>query len=148
MSLAVGETPADEPPPRPRSPIAAIVLAVLAVAFTLWAAQDLILPVLLAMFLALVGNPIIRLLRRAYLPRFLAALLVLGLGIAGSALLAQQLVQPAAEWIREVPREFGQLAPRLRSLAKPVQDANKAAENIARAAGGENTSRPVQVVRT
>ena len=148
MSLAVGETPADERPPRPRSPIAAIVLAVLAVAFTLWAAQDLILPVLLAMFLALVGNPIIRLLRRAYLPRFLAALLVLGLGIAGSALLAQQLVQPAAEWIREVPREFGQLAPRLRSLAKPVQDANKAAENIARAAGGENTSRPVQVVRT
>ena len=147
MSLPAPEAPADERP-RPRSSAASIVLAVLAVAFTLWAAQDLILPVLLAMFLALVGNPIIRLLRRAYLPRFLAALLVLGLGIAGSALLAQQLVQPAAEWIREVPREFGQLAPRLRSLAKPVQDANKAAENIARAAGGENTSRPVQVVRT
>ena len=148
MSLAVGETPADEPPPRPRSPIAAIVLAVLAVAFTLWAAQDLILPVLLAMFLALVGNPIIRLLRRARLPRFLGALLVLAMGIAGSVLLAQQLVQPAGEWIRELPREIGQLAPKLRSLAKPVQDANKAAENIARAAGGENTSKPVQVVKT
>ena len=124
------------------------MLAVLAVAFTLWAAQDLILPVLLAMFLALVGNPIIRLLRRARLPRFLGALLVLAMGIAGSVLLAQQLVQPAGEWIRELPREIGQLAPKLRSLAKPVQDANKAAENIARAAGGENTSRPVQVVKT
>ena len=137
-----------ETPPRPRASMAALVLAVLAVGYTLWATQDLILPVLLAMFFALVGNPIIRLLRRAYLPRFLAALLVLGLGIAGSALLAQQLVQPAAEWIREVPREFGQLAPRLRSLAKPVQDANKAAENIARAAGGESTSKSVQVVKT
>ena len=124
------------------------MLAVLAVAFTLWAAQDLILPVLLAMFLALVGNPIIRLLRRARLPRFLGALLVLAMGIAGSVLLAQQLVQPAGEWIRELPREIGQLAPKLRSLAKPVQDANKAAENIARAAGGENTSKPVQVVKT
>ena len=107
-----------------------------------------LLPVLLAMFLALVGNPIIRLLRRARLPRFLGALLVLAMGIAGSVLLAQQLVQPAGEWIRELPREIGQLAPKLRSLAKPVQDANKAAENIARAAGGENTSKPVQVVKT
>ncbi|MFO1474491.1 MAG: AI-2E family transporter [Lysobacterales bacterium] len=147
MSLPAPEAPADERP-RPRSSAASIVLAVLAVAFTLWAAQDLILPVLLAMFLALVGNPIIRLLRRARLPRFLGALLVLAMGIAGSVLLAQQLVQPAGEWIRELPREIGQLAPKLRSLAKPVQDANKAAENIARAAGGENTSRPVQVVKT
>lgn len=147
MNLPGSEAPADERP-RPRSSAASIVLAVLAVAFTLWAAQDLILPVLLAMFLALVGNPIIRLLRRARLPRFLGALLVLAMGIAGSVLLAQQLVQPAGEWIRELPREIGQLAPKLRSLAKPVQDANKAAENIARAAGGENTSRPVQVVKT
>jgi predicted PurR-regulated permease PerM len=121
---------------------------VLAVAFTLWAAQDLVLPVLLSMFLALVGNPIIRLLQRLYLPRFIGALLVLVLGIAGTVLLARQLAQPAGEWIREVPREFSQLAPKLRSLVKPVQDANKAAENIARAAGGESTAKPVQVVKT
>ena len=150
MNLPAAESGSGErqPRPRPRSPAASVVLAVLAVAFTLWAAQDLILPVLLAMFLALIGNPIIRLLRRARLPRFLAALLVLVIGIAGTVLLAQQLVQPAGEWIRGVPQEFGQLAPKLRSLAKPVQDANKAAENIARAAGGENTAKPVQVVKT
>jgi predicted PurR-regulated permease PerM len=40
------------------------------------------------------------------------------------------------------------LAPKLRDLAKPMQDANKAAENIARAAGGESTAKPVQVVKT
>ena len=134
MSAPAAEIPSGERPQRPRSPVALIVLAVLAVAFTLWAAQDLVLPVLLSMFLALVGNPIIRLLQRLYLPRFIGALLVLVLGIAGSVLLARQLAQPAGEWIREVPREFSQLAPKLRSLVKPVQDANKAAENIARAA--------------
>lgn len=149
MNLPASEAPSGERQrPRPRSPAASVVLAVLAIAFTLWAAQDLILPVLLAMFLALVGNPIIRLLQRAHLPRFIGALLVLVLGISATVLLAQQLAQPAGEWIREVPREFSQLAPKLRSLAKPVQDANKAAENIARAAGGENTSKPVQVVKT
>lgn len=133
---------------RPRAPASLVVLAVLAVGYTLWATQDLILPVLLAMFFALVGNPIIRVLQRIRIPRFLAALAVLCSGLALAILLGQQLVQPASEWIREAPRELRSLAPKLQKLAKPMQDANKAAENIARAAGGENTSRPVQVVRT
>ncbi len=125
-----------------------VVLATLAVGFTLWAAQGLLLPVLLAMFFALIGNPVIRLLQRVYVPRFVSALLVLVLGLAGTGLLAQQLVAPAGEWVRQVPREMHDLAPKLRNLVKPVQEANKAAENIARAAGGESTSKPVQVVRT
>jgi predicted PurR-regulated permease PerM len=124
------------------------VLATLAVGYTLWAAQDLLLPVLLAMFFALVGNPIIRMLQRILVPRFVGALLVLVLGITGTVLLAQQLVTPAGEWVRQVPAQMRDLAPKLRNLVKPMQEANKAAENIARAAGGENTTRPVQVVKT
>ena len=136
------------PATRPRAPASLVVLASLAVGYTLWATQDLILPVLLAMFFALVGNPIIRVLQRIRIPRFIAALAVLCSGIALAVLLGQQLVQPAGEWIREAPRELRSLAPKLQKLAKPMQEANKAAENIARAAGGESTSRPVQVVRT
>ncbi|RNF84571.1 AI-2E family transporter [Montanilutibacter psychrotolerans] len=135
-------------PARPPSSRAAIVLATLAVGAALWAAQGLLLPILLAMFFALVGNPIIRVLRRLWIPRFLAALMVLLGGLAITGLLAIQLVEPASEWVREVPREMKQLAPKLRELVKPVSDANRAAQNIARAAGGESTSRPVQVVRT
>ena len=135
-------------PVRPRASSALVVLATVAVGFTLWAAQGLLLPVLLAMFFALVGNPVIRLLQRLYIPRFIGALLVLLFGLAGTGLLAQQLMEPAGEWMRQVPREMRSLAPKLRDLAKPVQEANKAAENIARAAGGESGSRPVEVVRT
>ena len=135
-------------PVRPRASSALVVLATVAVGFTLWAAQGLLLPVLLAMFFALVGNPVIRLLQRLYIPRFIGALLVLLFGLARTGLLAQQLVEPAGEWMRQVPREMRSLAPKLRDLAKPVQEANKAAENIARAAGGESASRPVEVVRT
>jgi len=134
--------------PRPRSSVAAIIIASVAVAFTLYLAQDLLLPVLLAMFFALVGNPIIRLLRKLWIPRFVAALLVLGLGMFSTYELARELATPGAEWIREVPKQMRDLAPKLRSLTKPVTEANKAAENIARAAGGENTARPVQVVKT
>lgn len=134
-------------PPRPRAPIALVVLATLAVGFTLWAAQDVVLPVLLSAFFALVGNPIIRTLRRLHLPRFLAALIVLLGGLAGAGALGAQLWQPASVWFREAPSELRQLAPKLREWTKPVQEANRAAENFARAAGGETGKRP-QIVRT
>jgi predicted PurR-regulated permease PerM len=144
-----GEAPPRSPGRlRPRAPSALLLLATLAMGFTLWAAQGLLLPVLLAMFFALIGNPIIRMLQKLYVPRFVSALLVIVLGLAGTVMLAQQLIAPASEWIRQVPREMHDLAPKLRSLAKPMQEANKAAENIARAAGGENIAKPVQVVKT
>ena len=142
---AVEERPAR---PRPRASVALLVLATLAVGYTLWAAQDLVLPVLLAIFFALVGNPILRLLQRLWIPRFIGALLILSLGMLATVQLGRQLVVPAAEWVRQVPSQVRDLAPKLRTLVKPVREANKAAENIARAAGGENTATPVQVVKT
>ena len=154
-AVVLGPAPAPAAPasapsqrPRPRAPLSLVVLAVLAVGYTLWITQEVVLPVLLAMFFALVGNPIIRVLQRLHVPRFLGALAVLCGGLALAVLLAQQLVQPAGEWIREAPRELRSLAPKVQKLIKPVQEANKAAENIARAAGGENTARPAQVVKT
>ena len=132
---------------RPRASYALLVLATLAVGYTLWAAQDLLLPVLLGMFFALVGNPIIRFLQRLHVPRFVAALVLVVGGIAGAVALGNQLVVPASDWFRDVPKELRELTPKLRQLAKPVQDANLAAQNIARAAGGESAKR-VQVVRT
>lgn len=133
---------------RPRSSSAGIVIATVAVGAVLWAAQDLFLPVLLAGFFALVGNPIIRALQRLLVPRFLGALLVLFAGLASTYALGEQLVQPAAEWVRQVPRELRSIAPKLQQVAKPVQDASKAAQNIARAAGGESASQTVRIVRT
>lgn len=140
--------PIHPPRPRPRASMAMLVVAVLAVGFTVWAAQDLVLPILLAMFFALIGNPIIRLLQRLWVPRFISALLVLTLGIAGSVLLTQQLFEPAGEWMQQVPRELRDITPKLRNLVKPVREANQAAENIARAAGGEDSDRPVEIVMT
>jgi len=135
------------PPSRPRGSTPILVLATLAVGYTLWAAQDLLLPVLLAMFFALVGNPIIRVLRKVYVPRFLGALIVLLGGMAATGLLAQKMLPSAMEWAQQAPREMRQLAPKLRELTKPVQDANKAAENFARVAAGSQTGRQPQVVQ-
>ena len=135
------------PRPRPRASAPLVVLATLAVGFTLWAAQDVILPVLLAAFFALIGNPLIRLLRRLYVPRFLAAVLVLVAGLAGAGALAVQLAAPAAEWAEQAPREARKLGRQLQDLTRPMHEANRIAEDMARAAAGEGNRR-VEVVRT
>lgn len=141
-------TPAATPaPPRPRSSTAAIVLATLAVGYTLWATQELLLPVLLAMFFALIGNPIIRTLEKIHIPRFVGALAVLSSGLACAVLLGSLMAEPAGKLMREVPRELREIAPKLREIIKPVQDAKKGAESIARVAGGEDVN-AVRLVRT
>jgi predicted PurR-regulated permease PerM len=70
-----------------------MVRATRAVGYTLWAAQAVLLPILLAMFFALVGNPILRALRRIWIPRFIGALLVLLVGLAAAAMLGRQLAR-------------------------------------------------------
>lgn len=140
-------TPTPAPRPRPRSSTAAIVLASLAVAYTLWATQELLLPVLLAMFFALIGNPIIRTLEKIHIPRFVGALAVLSAGLACAVLLGSLMAEPAGKLMREMPHQLRELAPKLRAVVKPVQDAKKGAESIARVAGGEDVN-AVRLVRT
>lgn len=133
--------------PRPRAPVALVVLATLAVGFTLWAAQTVILPVLLAMFFALVGNPILRLLRRLWVPRAVGAILVICVGLGATTTLAAQLIVPTMQWAQEAPQQLRRIGRQVQNLTKPMQQANQAAENFARVAAGES-SRRVQVVRT
>ncbi len=133
--------------PRPRASRALLVLAFLAIAYTLHAAQELLLPILLGMFFALIGTPIIRVLLRLHMPRFLAALVVVVGGLGFAVMLGNQLVVPASDWLREVPKQMVELTPKLREMARPMQQANEVAEDIARAAGGDESAKP-QRVRT
>ena len=126
--------------PRPRASGALVLLTTLAVVAAAWLAQSVILPVLLAIFLSLIGNPIIRALRRLYLPRALAAILVVAGGLALTGVLVAQLIEPAKEWAHDVPKQVSRLTPKIKTFIKPVQDANRVAENIAQAAGGSATS--------
>jgi predicted PurR-regulated permease PerM len=135
-----------QPPPRPRAPTAMVVLATLAVGYTLWAAQAVLLPILLAMFFALVGNPILRGLRKLWIPRFVGALLLLLVGMAATVMLGRQLVVPAGDWMQQAPRELRLLTPKIKRMTEPMQQANQAAQTFARATGSQDKPPKVQVV--
>ncbi|MBS0457550.1 MAG: AI-2E family transporter [Proteobacteria bacterium] len=134
-------------PPRPRSTRAQLVLATLAGVFAAWAASDVLIPLLLALFFALVGNPILRGMRRLFIPRFVGAALLLGAGLAGAAMLVDQLAAPATQWLHQAPAQLRQLEPRLRTWLRPVREASSAAQSIAQAATSGN-ARPSRVIRT
>ena len=128
--------PASEDAPPPSSGMGAVRL--LAVIFSLaacWLARDLLVPVMLAMLLALLANPLVTRLNRIWIPRWLGALVVVLGGLALAVSLASLLVGPASDWIKQAPTELRQLAPKLKSLTKQVEQANKAAASIVSAAG-------------
>lgn len=137
--------PAATPAPRPRASIPALVIATLAVLFATWAARDVLLPVLLAMFLALIGNPLLRALRRLRIPPFIAAALLLVTGIVLALMLGRQLVAPAAEWMQQLPSELQVLTPKLQQMTGPMQQASEAAATVVRAADGGDV-RQLEVV--
>lgn len=138
-------TPAAHPGPRPRASIPVVLLATLGVLFAAWAARDLLLPVLLAMFFALIGNPAMRLFRRARIPAFPATVLLLGTAVVLTVLLGRQLVAPAAEWMQQLPSELQLLTPKLQQMTVPMQQASEAAASVARAADGTD-ARQLEVV--
>ncbi len=80
-----------------------VVLAVLAVAAALVFASPLLIPLLLATFIALALNPIVARLARWHVPRLLGSvLLMLALG-AGVFATVNALSTPAADWVRQAP---------------------------------------------
>ena len=150
-------TPVAHPPPtdgpaaqpeRPRASLPVVVLATLAVLFATWAARDVLIPVMLAMFLALIASPLIRGLRRLHIPNFVGAALVLVGGLALAVMLGRQLVAPAAEWMQQLPSELQLLSPKLQQVTAPMQQASEAAASVARAAAdGDGPQLEVVTVR-
>lgn len=132
------------PTPTPRNPILTALL-VLALLYTAWAASPVLVPVVLAMALALVANPLVRLMQALWIPRWLGGMGVLMGGLAGTVLLASVLLEPAAEWVRQAPSEVRQHAPKLRELARPFEEARSAASaSVSELTGSTSSAPPAQ----
>src|SRR5207342_3710784 len=111
------------------------LLAVLVFVAGCWAGKELLVPVLLAVFLSLVANPLVWKLQQIGMPRWLAAIFVVFGGLALALTLATQLVTPAGDWLQRAPTALREVAPKLKGLVKQVNEANKAAASVVSAAG-------------
>ncbi|MGH8213237.1 MAG: AI-2E family transporter [Rhodanobacteraceae bacterium] len=104
-----------------------LVLMFLAIATLLVLARTLIIPLVLAAFVGMGLNPVVRLLNRVYIPRALGALVVLVAFIALLSEAAVLITGPAAEWVQQAPQALHQLAPKFRHMMRPLSAATHAA---------------------
>lgn len=120
-------------PPRPKlelqSPML-VGLLVLAVFYTLYLGREFFLPIVLAVMLSFLLSPVVRGMRRIWVPEALgAALLVLALlSLLGTGIF--QLAGPAYSWAEGAPLSLRKVEKRLRDLKRPVLTVNKATEQV------------------
>jgi predicted PurR-regulated permease PerM len=92
---------------------------ILAVLYTLYFASGLLMPLLVAILIALLLSPAVALFKRFYIPRSVSALLLLTVLVGPLTILAGELVAPAQKWASLLP----QLSLNLNQQIKSISDA-------------------------
>ena len=108
----VEEQPREPEPPRetrPAAPAAVRALLLLAVVYTIYFAKPVLLPVAIALLLALVLRPAVTGLRRVWVPKPVGAALLLVAVVAAFGYTVWALREPAKGWIEEAPRSLARL---------------------------------------
>jgi predicted PurR-regulated permease PerM len=99
-----------------------IILTLLAILYTLYFAAGIILPFVLALVLAMVLGPAMRLInRRLHIPRIVTALLLIIALFSVVGALGYALSVPASAWIAKAPQSLPARMDKLSFLRRPIQ---------------------------
>jgi predicted PurR-regulated permease PerM len=109
-------------------------LFLLALLYTVYFARAFLVPVVAAVLLSLLLQPVVRGLKRLGVPEGVGAALVLAAFLATLALAVVQLSGPAARWLAEAPRTVPKVRTKIETVLKPVQKMTQTAERVAAAA--------------
>jgi predicted PurR-regulated permease PerM len=111
-----------------RTGLSILLLLALAVCY---AAQALLVPLVLALLLSLLLSPAVSLLERiGHLPRSVGSVLVILLAVGALVGGAAQLAQPAQRWVATAPAQMKTLELRFRGLREPLRQAQEAGRTI------------------
>ena len=110
--------------------IALVGLFVLSIVYTLYFARAILLPIVLAVLLAVVLSPPVKALARLRIPKPAGAALVLTALLCTIGYGVSKLAEPAAQWIERAPATLGELEHKLRALKKSFEGVSKAAQKV------------------
>jgi predicted PurR-regulated permease PerM len=96
-------------------------LFVLALLAALYAAREIVLPVVLAFILSLLLQPALRMLERLRVPRMVGALLLIGLLFGTIVAFGAALSGPAGSWAAKLPEGVPRLQEHLSFLRAPIE---------------------------
>lgn len=107
---------------------AIILLSILAVGTVLYLAQDVFIPVAVALFLALLLTPAVDRLQRLRLRRGVAVSIVMFVVFAAAAAAINTVWTPATEWLSRAPQTMRKIDPRLKPLREMFARVDAVAE--------------------
>lgn len=114
---------AEPPGPGPRGPTSRILLWLLGLAllYTLYFARSLLMPVVVALLLALLLSPLVTIFKRFHVPRTISALILLTAIGGPVVLLGGELAEPAKKWIQLLPELSARLDQELDAFSQALQ---------------------------
>lgn len=121
--------------------VATLGILLLGVLTALRVGKAVALPVILALLLNFVLSPIVRALGRARIPPVAAAGLVLLFLLGATGYGVYRLARPASAWVQSVPDVIEEAEWKLRGIREPVEEVQKAAEEVERLASMEDGER-------
>lgn len=131
--------------------IGVLILAVLAIMYTVYFARDFLLPIVFAILLDFLFSPLVRALRRVHIPTPIGAGIVIltSLGVLGAA--GYELSGPIQRLAANAPQTMAAAERKIGKLLKPLERASRTAEQVATAAsqttdGVTGSRKPTTVV--
>jgi predicted PurR-regulated permease PerM len=123
-------------------------LLVLATLYTIYFARGLLLPIVLALLISSLLQPLVLQLNRVKIPSGIAAIIVLLLFTAALATVIHQIAAPATEWFERRPYLVSQLNYKLRNFKKSLEAAKETTDAIGKIAdlGEDGTQKKDKVV--
>jgi predicted PurR-regulated permease PerM len=117
----------------------------LMILYALYITAEILVPVIIAFLLKMVLQPATEMLVGFHLPRVFAALLVVGVLLAGVSGLGFILSGPAAGWISGAPQNLAKLEARLDGLSAMARDLQKASHDVEKM--GDDGATPAVAVK-
>jgi predicted PurR-regulated permease PerM len=118
----------------PRAPDARTIflgiLCLIAVLACLYIAQDIVVPVVLALVLKLLFQPLVSLLERFHVPRVAGALIALAVLLSVFIGLGTLLSSPAAQWVSQLPQTWPQLQQKFAFIRDPVEHVQRTLDQM------------------
>jgi predicted PurR-regulated permease PerM len=113
----------------------------------LYLAGEIFLPIMFAFVLNLMLMPPMRVLTRLRVPKILAALLLIAAVFGTIVGIGFPLASPAADWLAKAPQSLPRLEERLHVLRRPVEELQKATQQVEKIAGNDAGAAPAVTLK-
>lgn len=143
---ADGDHPMVPAPGLFEGPLAIRIVAVLLIFYALYFSASLLVPIVCAALLGMMLAPLVHGLERLYVPRPIAATIVVIAAVSTLAMAITLLAGPAQSWMERAPEGLRRLEQRLEPLKRSIETISQAREKLQDAAQGAGEKAPQRVL--